>query len=264
MLVLTLNLHTYQEKNQEQKFDEIVKAIFFYSPDFICFQECAQHKNSVLINNSKNIRIDNMAEIICRKLKCYNLNYLYFWDWAHYGWNVWEEGIAILSKFKFKLTDSIYVSKSESVHDTFGSRRALYACVNHPEFGNINIFCVHLSWESAGLLYQIETLNSFINKNTENNLYSSIICGDFNDEPKGKGYKRFIELSYIDSYSEANPDKQNTVTNPPDKRIDYIFFKSSSKQILKIESSIILFDDKNFKKVSDHYGVLTHFQPIFL
>lgn len=66
--ILTLNLHTYQEKDQEDKFDEIVEFIDSEDVDIICFQETAQHKDSNFIPGSKQIREDNMAYIISNKL----------------------------------------------------------------------------------------------------------------------------------------------------------------------------------------------------
>ncbi|MCK5845939.1 MAG: hypothetical protein KAG84_00755, partial [Bacteroidales bacterium] len=43
-LILTLNLHTYQESNQYEKFNTIVELIAKMDVDFITFQECAQHR----------------------------------------------------------------------------------------------------------------------------------------------------------------------------------------------------------------------------
>ena len=262
MIILTLNLHTYQENDQEDKFDEIVRAIRIYSPDFICFQECAQRFDTEFIDSDEKIRRDNMAEIIVQKLKKNNAEYFYFWDWSHYGWDIWEEGIAILSKFPFKEKKSLYISESQSVYDIFGSRRALYVSVIHPEYGTVNVVSTHLSWESEGLMYQIEELGNLVSQGEKNGQCISIVCGDFNDEPSGIGYKRFIDLGFKDTYSLATPDFPNGPTYPPDIRIDYIFFRTNYEADIKVQSSDILFDGRAFKNVSDHFGVMTAFKPI--
>ena len=103
LVVLTLNMHTYQEKEQGLKLDRIVNAINELNPDVVVLQECAQHKDSEIIGShyGKIIKTDNMALIVTNKLKTeFNKKYHYYWDWSHYGWDVWEEGTAVLSKYK--------------------------------------------------------------------------------------------------------------------------------------------------------------------
>jgi endonuclease/exonuclease/phosphatase family metal-dependent hydrolase len=44
-LILTLNLHTYQESDQHAKLQKIIVVIGEMDIDIIAFQECAQHRN---------------------------------------------------------------------------------------------------------------------------------------------------------------------------------------------------------------------------
>ena len=83
-LILTTNLHTYQEVLQNEKFNLITDVIGMMDIDFIAFQECAQNKSSQITDSI--IREDNMALIITNRLKeKYNVDYNYVWNWAHYG-----------------------------------------------------------------------------------------------------------------------------------------------------------------------------------
>lgn len=261
MIILTLNLHTYQESNQKSKFDEIIRAINFYNPDFICFQECAQHKNAHFIDNSEKIRVDNMAHIISNKLNSLNNHYYYYWEWAHYGWNVWEEGLAIFSKYPIIEQEIRYISKSDSKNDAQGSRIAIFTGVEHPDCNRLNIFCVHLSWLAAGLIDQIDNLDLFVNSKLCLNNADTIICGDFNETPTGEGYKKIINAGYIDTFGEINKRNFFEPTLKNCGRIDYIFLKNN-RCSLKIIDSFIIFNKKNFSMVSDHYGLVTEFEVL--
>jgi len=260
MIILTLNLHTYQEPKQDEKFDEIVRAIDFYNPDFICFQECAQHKDSEFIQNSQIIRVDNMAHIICAKLQLKKKKYHYFWEWVHYGFDKWEEGLAILSKYPFIETDAKYISESQSKTYALITRMALFGAVEHPLFKTINIFCCHLSWRGVGLENQIVELDRFAcAKKKMYNSEISIICGDFNDTPDGSGYNYFVKAGYTDAYFQANKDKLYAQTFDDGSRIDYIFYQKHRLSNINIVDSHIIFNNTDFSRVSDHYGVLAEF-----
>ena len=77
--------------------------------DFIALQECAQNKSSAIKEGI--VRVDNMALIISDRLRQkYNANYNYVWNWSHYGWTVWEEGLAILSKYPLLASEDRYIS----------------------------------------------------------------------------------------------------------------------------------------------------------
>lgn len=259
--VLTLNLHTYQEKDQKNKFNVIVDFVDSEDLDVICFQECAQHKRSKFVSENNHIREDNMAYIILKKLSQRRKNYYYCWDWAHYSCRVWEEGVAIVSRYPLTGIESRYVSSSKSKTDPLGSRKALFAQTCIPNIGKLNIFSVHLSWESKGLLNQIAHLISFVTEKEDEDVGGTVICGDFNDEPTGKGYKQMVDAGFIDSYRSANPEEISEKTTIDDKRIDYIFFKSEEGFLMVSESQVV-FNGYNQRIVSDHYGVVTKFRAI--
>ena len=249
--VVTLNLHTYQEKDQESKFNIIADFINSQDIDIICFQECAQHKDISFISGLDHIRTDNMAHIISDKLKS---RYYYCWDWAHYGWDVWEEGVAILSKYPFEISESRYLSDNISILDPIGSRKAIWALIDIHAAFKLNIFSAHLSWQSAGLSDQISGLLSFVTEKEKLHVNApSLVCGDFNDAAGSKGYNEMIKNGFIDTYHSLNPSKFKEKTNDTGTRIDYIFLRNTSSPLKILESKIIF----NDKRVSDHYGIFT-------
>ncbi|MCD6596098.1 MAG: hypothetical protein J7L04_00315, partial [Bacteroidales bacterium] len=146
-LVLTVNLHTYQEKRQNEKFNLITDVIAKMDIDFIALQECAQNKSSTITEGI--IREDNMALIISNSIKGkYSVDYNFIWAWAHYGWTVWEEGVAILSKYPLIESEDKYISSGTSVYN-ITSRKVIYGSYQIPDIGIINIFSAHLHWRTS-------------------------------------------------------------------------------------------------------------------
>ncbi|HAN77604.1 MAG TPA: hypothetical protein DCQ31_07430 [Bacteroidales bacterium] len=275
-LILTINLHTYQELRQNEKFVIITDLIGKMDIDFVAIQECAQNKASVITTGI--IRTDNMALIIANQLKQkYNADYNFVWNWAHYGWDVWEEGIAVLSKHTVQSTDQRYISSNLS-NTNIASRKAIYASysVNGEVF---NIFSAHTHWRTSETDQeqnrQINSIKQMVTEKQLNNAASlSIVCGDFNGNPTdytpwNEGYNTMTQSGeYIDTFLAANPDantrpalsKYFTVSGSFPGRIDYIFMKSNSK--FKVINSQIVLSPEIAGIVSDHYGVLTKIQLI--
>ncbi|MFZ4412646.1 MAG: endonuclease/exonuclease/phosphatase family protein [Bacteroidales bacterium] len=270
-LILTLNLHTYQETQQNEKFNIITDIIGKMDIDFIALQECAQNKSSAIKEGI--VRVDNMALIISDRLKQkYNANYNYVWNWSHYGWTVWEEGLAILSKYPLLASEDRYISSVTDVNN-ISSRKAMYATYQLPK-GRINIFSAHTHWRTS--LTDEEQNNEIKNiqlmvdeKEALTPVKASIICGDFNgnptsDFPWSEGYNTMMKNNdYKDSFFEIYPAANskppqsiyNTIGGDLPGRIDYIFIKNNA--YLKVVDSQIIFKNDVAGNVSDHYAVLT-------
>ncbi len=272
-LFLTINLHTYQEKQQGEKFHLLTDVVGKMDINFIAFQECAQHKSATVVDG--NIRDDNMALIIANNLKeKYNVNYNFTWDWAHYGWNVWEEGSATLSKYPLVETDSRYISASTGT-GSITSRKVVYGSYEVPTIGRINLFSAHTHWRtsegSEEHNNQIRNIQSMAvqKESAITGDVSTFVCGDFNvnptsDFPWSEGYNTMVKNDdYTDSFLEVNPDannrpaqsKYNTVGGSFPGRIDYIFIKNTDK--FEVIDSQIIFKNDVVGKISDHFGVIT-------
>lgn len=270
-LILTVNQHTYQESNQNEKFNMLMEVIGRMDIDFIALQECAQNKSAKITNGI--IREDNMALIISNNLKeNYGVEYNFVWNWTHYGWDVWEEGIAILSKHSLIDYEDRYISSSTSTSN-IASRKAIFGSYQIPE-GRINIFSTHTHWRTSE---SDEEQNNQINniklmvdeKETLIPEATTFICGDFNgnptsDYPWSEGYNTVINNGeYVDTFLEIYPDANNkpaqsiynTIGGSYPGRIDYIFAKNNPR--IKILDSQIIFTDNIVGKISDHYAVLT-------
>lgn len=248
--LLTLNLHGWLEENQMDKFEKIAEFIDKNEIDVIAFQEVNQHKESEVVYD--NIRKDNPSLIIRYFLQKKEKNYNFVWDWAHYGYDVYEEGVSILTRFNIEKSISKYVSENNDI--TFWkSRKAIKATVLK-ENKKINFISCHLGWfgdEEEPFEKQIVTLDKFIKEDEG----LTFVMGDFNNPDNDKGYELIRKIGLNDLYQ--NKDTGYTIIeniagwedNEKGLRIDYIF----SNEKLDVLESKVIFDKE---RVSDHFGVM--------
>ena len=275
-LVLTINLHTYQEDQQDKKLNMLMEVIAKMDIDFISLQECAQHRLATISEGI--IRVDNMALIISNNLKDnYNIEYGYTWNWSHFGWSVWEEGVAVLSKYPLIDSEDKYISSSTSVNN-ISSRKVIYGSYQIPE-GRINMFSAHTHWRTSETdeeqNNQINNIQFMVDeKELLSAVEASFVCGDFNvnptsDYPWSEAYHTMINNDeYMDTFLEIYPDANNkpaqsiynTIGGTYPGRIDYVFMKSNNH--FRVVDSQIIFTDDVVGKISDHFGVLTKVEYI--
>ncbi len=260
--VLILNLHCYQEDNQDYKFSQIAKAINELDADIVCLQEVAE-----LWNEGAGDWESNSAKIINDRLETpYHLHT----DWAHLGFDKYREGVAVLSKYRFIKQDSSYVSDS---HDAFSihSRKVVMAQIKVPYLGLINVFSAHLSWWEDGFAGQFNRLCDWAETKNSAHINATLLCGDFNVAAGSKGYHLVVDThQYDDQYLAATSqgvfDRVFRVNDAhwddyltDDYRIDYIFMNKDSD--LKVCSANILFTEQDYGRVSDHCGYFMTFEP---
>lgn len=276
ILVLTINLHNYQEKFQNEKFNILTDVIGNLNIDFVLMQECAQHRNSAIYNGA--IHTDNMALILAQRLKeKYNAVYNYVWDWSHYGWDVWEEGDAILSNHTLIDTDSRFVSTNTSTSGIL-SRKAIYGSYLLPAGDTINLFSTHIHWRLSEndpeQTFQVNNLKAMVTEKEQlsfNQNIISIVGGDYNGNPTSaypwsEGYNTMVKNNefvdcFLQSYPDANNKPAQSIYNTGGDisgRIDYIFLKNNPN--LEIVDSQIIFTAQVAGIVSDHYGIITKFR----
>lgn len=286
--VLTLNLHTYQEfktlKEPESAltesdinhhiskhgklFDSIADAISQLDPDAICFQEVGEWKSSDDTLNFGRHPSNATLQILQRVGKGRYHSYM---DWSHYGWGIWKEGSALLSKYPIVKQASRYISHSNQESKTFWkSRNIPYIQIEVPKFGKIDLFSVHAGWwddKDEPFKLQFQRLTQWINEISVSN-NTSILCGDFNQPAKADGYQLMIGNSgFSDQYAKANPNGMDDATigsniagwegNQKGERVDYILLNDNSS--LKVRQSQRIFTEKVFGRVSDHVGIYTQF-----
>ncbi len=260
--ILILNLHCYQEENQDEKFTLIAKAIDEQQIDIICFQEVAEYWR-----DGQGDWESNAVKIINDRLEyAYHLHT----DWSHLGFEKFREGVAILSRFPLSHHESQYVSESDDIYNIH-SRNVVLARVHVPYVGALNIFSAHLSWIEDGFQQQFQRLHEWAEERQTDEVKATLLCGDFNIVAGSAGYQFVVDSNhYDDQYLAANQQgvfEQIFRVNDAhwqdllaeDYRIDYIFMNKASQ--LQVTSARVLFTDEDYGQVSDHCGYLMTFEP---
>jgi len=261
--VLTLNLHCYQEENQDEKLSRIAKAIDDLGADIVCLQEVGEHWNE-----GRGSWNSNTAKIIRDRLRrSYDLHT----DRSHIGFDRFYEGSAILSRHGFMLQDSGYVSSGTSLHD-INARKIVMGQVLVPHFGVLNVFSIHLSWWSGGFSEQFSRLHSWATVKHMDGVAGTLFCGDFNVTQDSEGYRAVVETrDYVDLLTLAEGSdcagngwtrRDRTVASDQgdDRRIDYVFLRSDCR--LRVARSGPLFTDRDlYGPVSDHPGYYVELEP---
>ena len=243
----SINLHCLQEENQNEKSLRIAKLIKELDLDVCFFQEVAQSKDSPIVVD--NIKEDCNLYPIYKELKD---NYHFYYEHKKYGFDIYEEGLALCSKYPLLEKDFYYISKSR---DTSWLTRIVVRSkikVNDEEIG---LYTVHMGWDFENEKY-FDQVDLLVDGIKDKNF---ILSGDFNayygskeyNYLVGKGLKSTTDLYNIDP--NTNPtfafslDFNNRAAN---RHIDY-FFTSNHIRVLDYK---ILLKEEN-QRVSDHYFI---------
>lgn len=256
MKLLTLNCHSWQEENQLEKIAYIAKTINEKNYDVIALQEVSQLINEEVLHD--NIKKNNFVVLLQDELKKLgNNDYKFFWDVAHIGYDIYEEGLCLMTKLPIVNKESFYISNSVDI-GFWKSRKIVNMTVMYND-KEIDLYSCHLGWwndEEEPFNNQFDNLI----KNIKNDKLA-FVMGDFNNNAniRNEGYD-YICKSLIDTYDLAI-EKDNGITvkgkiagwdkNKEDLRLDLIL---TNKKIKVIKSNVI-FNNTNKNIVSDHYGV---------
>lgn len=295
LTVLTLNLHTYQELRTAGTteaeltdelalqrieaygpvFDRIAAGIGELDPDVICFQEVGEWSGgaqadpeSVVFGSTHT----NMIHQILSRLG--KSQYYYTMDWSHYGWDVWLEGSAILSKYPIDYSASRFISgPGHRRRDFWKSRNVPMAKMDIPQIGGITVLSVHAGWpDDAEEPFQ-EQYRRLLEwaEQAGKQTPTTIFCGDFNVPAGSPTYQWMTEgAGYSDQYLLANPDGMLDATiragadgwesDKSGRRIDYVLMREDSP--LEVVRARRVFTEHDLGRVSDHVGVFVEFKAV--
>ena len=253
MKLLTLNLHLWHEEDQINKLKKIANFIKENDVDVCFFQEVAQlESNEIIIDN---IKKDNNAYLIKTYLdKEY---YLYF-EYKKNGYEVYNEGLAILSKYPLINKDWFYISKVKDSKD-WHTRIIVKASI---KYNNeiIDLYSTHMGWDE-GIERYFDQVDEYVkNINFQNKF---ILAGDFNCMYNSIQYKYILskDLTSIIEKVNINPYLNPTFHFKLDfpinetiknSHIDYFF--TNDKNIKVNDYNIYFNKDDNL--VSDHHLVM--------
>lgn len=277
MKILTLNTHSLQEENYQQKLEWFVEGILKERPDIIAMQEVNQTADAELIPDDMleglhpvpgcmRIRADNHAANVAYRLRKAGLECYWTWLPIKLGYEKYDEGVAILSiGRKIRCIDHFPISKIVD-YKNWRTRAVLGVQVEGLEDW---FYSLHMGWwdeSENGFLEQWKILNSCIG--------GKRVCGpvwlpgDFNapDVVPGQSYAHMAACGWVDTYQTAQfKDSGITVPGVIDgwreklkgkrvdgMRLDYIW----CDQKKEVVSSRVMFNGIKEPVVSDHFGVL--------
>ena len=258
---MTLNLHTYQESDQQRKFSQVARAIRDLNVDLVCLQEVGENWNE-----GAGDWASNAARIINDQLpRPYHLHA----DWSHLGFDRYREGVAILSRHPFVYTDSGYVSDSADPYDIH-SRKIAMAQIRVPYMGLINAFSVHLSWPSDGFYPQFDRLQRWAEGRQSTDVAGTLVCGDFNVAASSEAFRhivnagaleeQFLKITKPSTFQGVFRDRRGDPMHllAGDGRIDFIWLNVGSR--LRAIGAEELFTPGRYGRVSDHTGYVVEFE----
>ena len=267
MKLLTLNTYSWVQTADPSLFAPLVADILENQYDAIALQEVNQLSTGPVINDPEDyhatqneipIKENNFAYFLVKALAEKGLAYQWSWVPCHVGYDIYDEGIALLSKAPIQSVDQVQLSTVndfESIH----TRRALVLETEAAAFVS-----VHLSWwkeeEENPFLREWTSVEGVVKKlRGTKPIY---VMGDFNNpaDVRNEGYDLITNAGWQDPYAVA-ATRIGSATVPPaiagwegnevPLRIDYIF----SDQPQAVETYEVKFDGKKLPCVSDHYGV---------
>jgi endonuclease/exonuclease/phosphatase family metal-dependent hydrolase len=253
--IVTFNLYGRPETEWPTRLGMDLDALTTLKPDIIAFQEVVQTPGTG--------GIDNRARVIAESLFVRTgIGYELLFERTHTSWNVFDEGIAILTPHIIQENDFLDLPAG------LFPRKVLQAQILTPS-GIVNLFNTHLSFgnQEPVRINQVKAIKGFIqDKSQQGNAVINLLCGDFNDIPNSPPILLLTEtdsngVRYLDSWNEINPgDPGFTIpSDAPDARIDYIFLKESERD--SINDSYLILDEPNENNIfpSDHIGILSSF-----
>ncbi|MBW3112729.1 endonuclease/exonuclease/phosphatase family protein [Bacillus sp. MCCB 382] len=257
MKLLTLNCHSWQEDSQHEKISTLADDIAEKSYDVIALQEVSQLIESETVQGL--VKKDNFALVLLGELEKRGVSdYTLVWDFAHIGYDMYEEGVAILTKHPVVEEHRFFISKS---HDqSYWKTRKIAGATISYKGKTFTFYSCHLGWwtdDEEPFQFQVDSLMEQVTPQSP-----FFLMGDFNNNAliRGEGYDYLLSKGLVDTFNEG-VERDSGVTvqgniagwdeNKVDLRIDLIL----SSEKMPVKSSRVIFNDDNKPVVSDHFGV---------
>lgn len=281
MKLITLNCHSLEEPDYEEKLSLFCAAIRKERPHIIALQEVNQTRTAPVADPSRlalsgyisctgrfpdeeaavPVLADNHALRAAELLA--HMGYSWTWVPAKVGYDRYDEGLALFTCFPVLDTYQFLITDIQDYHN-WKTRKALGIRVSTPT-GPQQFFSLHMGWwndEEEPFIRQWERLTSRLSELPPDPVW---LMGDFNSQAHipDEGYTLISRQGWTDTYQAAVcRDSGITVAHTIDgwrdgeevagMRIDYIFTNSPAR----IQSSRVIFNGAPYPVVSDHFGIM--------
>lgn len=268
MKVMTLNTHSWMEENPLEKLTQIAEWIAKQEIEIIALQEINQLIDSPAITPNQYfcpldeqapIHEDNFAYLLVEELAKLGVHYYWSWTYAHIGYDIYEEGLAILAKNPIQ--PAAFIASIEQDPKKL-TRKQLVARLTS-SVGVLTVLSGHYSWAGEeGFSYEWQQTIDYLKAETNPLLF----MGDFNNPADTKEHQAILAspLQLNDAFLVAQAKQgEHTVVkaidgwseNTQKLRIDYVFLD----EMFHVKQYKVIFDGIKQPMVSDHAGVLVEF-----
>ncbi len=269
MKLLTLNCHSIQEPDYENKLIQFADGIAELRPDIIALQEVNQTLGAPEVlpdelyvpNGEEHIRIDNHALRVSALLKERGIPMYWTWSCAKIGYGKYEEGLAVFSRTPVQRASAWYTTGSREISN-WRVRKAV-ALTSEVDGKPAQFVSVHMGWwedEEEPFTEQWGRLEEGLSPGLPH-----ILMGDLNSPAgvKGEGYDYVTSRGFSDTFISARVREGDATVassidgwrDKPDVgpiRIDYILTDCA----FPVEQAKVMFDGERGPIVSDHFGFL--------
>ena len=205
--VMTYNIHVGVGMDKKMDLQRIADVINQEHPDLVGLQEVDR-------GVKRTQGVDEIAELA----RMTRMEYAFAHNLDYQGG---QYGVAILSRYPILKTDHrMYLNKREA------ERRGMIRIEVNVGGRSLSFATTHLDYQyEDGRIFEAGQLLDFLKGQKE----ALILVGDFNEEPNGDAYK-MVSAHFRDAWVDTKA-KETGLSYPADrpaKRIDYIFYKSST------------------------------------
>ncbi|WP_165005724.1 MULTISPECIES: endonuclease/exonuclease/phosphatase family protein [unclassified Enterococcus] len=269
MKLMTVNTHSWLEQEPLEKLEQLAKKIQIEQYDVIGLQEINQLIDSESVTeeelsgfcpveNQTPIHQDNFVYCLIKRLRELGEEYFWSWEMSHIGYDIYEEGNALLSRTPLE-SEALLVSESQE-KENYRTRKLLVGKTFFQGKEIIAASC-HFSWwedEKSGFAYEWAKSQKHLSRQDT----PIFLLGDFNN-PSGESGYQLVEKSVLhiqDAFTKARKTIgeatiEKTIdgweNNNEKLRIDYIFVPEN-REVLQYQ---VIFDGKQEAIISDHFGV---------
>jgi endonuclease/exonuclease/phosphatase family metal-dependent hydrolase len=243
--IASLNLHTWQQKNARQKLEHIALGAAAMDVDLLLLQEVGQHVSDPARPNAGSVLADHLQRFT-RK------NWHHEWREAHIGFDVYHEGLSILSSSP--LRDVTLHRLSEG----FCARIALVATTTL-KGAALRVGTTHVAWGQEGDR-EVKLLLDELDKRPAKGTVATLIAGDFNAGPTEPQVGHFVRRGYVEVGTSLGTVAPTFGEPELSERIDYHFVRTAAGHPPpRLEAFVRIFDGVSpgfHPRVSDHAGLL--------
>ncbi|WP_153822286.1 endonuclease/exonuclease/phosphatase family protein [Polyangium spumosum] len=254
--VLSLNLHTYQERGTREgvvvndsipKLERVAFGVAVHGLDVLLLQEVGEHVSNPAEPNAGRL-LQQFLERFTRR------RWEHVWREAHIGFDVYREGLSILSSGPIEDVTVLQLSEGGL------ARIALVARTTIKET-KMRVGTTHVAWGAEGGA-QVERLLAGLARLPSGDHVATLVAGDLNASPEEPPVAHFVERGYADVGMATRAVWPTFGEKRLTSRIDYQMLRASAgRRAAKVEAFARVFDgegpeDGLHPRVSDHAGIV--------